>query len=339
MRIKQTTLLFLLAIVALAGGFYFIFDSFLLTTGEEIAKAWYYGEIVNLQEGQILPAIAKNQNFFEKSPFIKSVVLIDIKDPERNLFSVGEYPKAVTKNLLNEATKNKDMLTSFRSGFLAHRVLARLPANNGLFIIYEISSNFLIWSYFFTLAISLLFVIYLISITTKVTNSERKKQEQLRTDLLGRLAHDINSPLLAISGLSLKVKKIDNELHLRIEQATESIRRLFAQTGKLDRKLLENSISASVTDEDIELIPLAPALLEFLIQKRSEYLSEAGLKFDFSIPDNTHDKFVKINLDEFKRHLSNILKNAIEATRSELKKEISIVVLNSVRLNNSWVIC
>ena len=199
----------LLAVSMLSCGLYFIFDKFLSVTGSEIVKAWYYGEIVNLQEGQVLSAIVKNQNLFEKSPFIRAVILVDPKIPDRSLFSVGELSKPISARILNQVQQNKETITDIREGFLSYVIVAKLPGRNGLFIVYEISSQFLILSYWVLVGIIIVFVMYLIGLTIRVTNFERKKREDLRTDLLRRLAHDVNSPLLAISGLSLKVKKLD----------------------------------------------------------------------------------------------------------------------------------
>ena len=323
----------LLAVSMLSCGLYFIFDKFLSVTGSEIVKAWYYGEIVNLQEGQVLSAIVKNQNLFEKSPFIRAVILVDPKIPDRSLFSVGELSKPISARILNQVQQNKETITDIREGFLSYVIVAKLPGRNGLFIVYEISSQFLILSYWVLVGIIIVFVMYLIGLTIRVTNFERKKREDLRTDLLRRLAHDVNSPLLAISGLSLKVKKLDSNIHLGIEQATESIRSLFAQTDKMDKKLLaEQKTSVAAIDEDIEPVPLIAVLMEFVAQKRSEYSSEENLEINFSATDESAMKFVKINADEFKRHLGNLLKNSVESTKETPSKKIEINVSTNPEL-------
>ena len=317
-RKLPASILSILAVSILSCGLYFIFDKFLSVTGSEIVKAWYYGEIVNLQEGQILPAIVKNKNLFEKSPFIRAVVLVDPKLPERNLFSVGELSKPISVRVLSLAQQNNEMITDHREGFLDYIIVAKLPGRNGLYIVYEIWSQFLIWSYFAIVGIITIFVMYLIGLTIRVTNLERKKRDDLRTDLLRRLAHDVNSPLLALSGLSIKVKKIDHNIHAGIERATESIRKLFAQTDKMDKKLLENGkISISAIDEDVEAVPLVATMKEFIAQKRGEYSAEENLEIAFSATEESTNKFVKINFEEFKRHFANLLKNSVEATKDQ----------------------
>ncbi len=239
--------LFLISNAILAVGLYFVFDRFLLTTGEEIVKAWYYGDIVNLQEGQLLPSIAKNQNLLQNSSFIQSVVLVDVKDPERALFSLGASD-GVPANLLKKATFGASPFSRSRSGFLAHMILAKLPGNGDLVLAYRISSSVLISGFLFVLGLSILFVAYLMGLTVKITNVERARRENLRADILKRLSHDLQSPLLSLSSLSLKVKKFDNELYSRFEQAVDSIRQMVSQTTKVDRQV-SCRISPSLTTQ------------------------------------------------------------------------------------------
>jgi signal transduction histidine kinase len=311
--------LYLAAILFLSFGLYLIFDQFLFITGKEIVKSWYHGELVSLQEGQILPAIAKNQSVFNKSPFIRSVVVVDSKEPGRNLFSVGVQRFKVTDELLKSSEENDDTVLGHREGFLSMNVIAKIPGKNDLHIIYEISSRFLIWSYFGCVSIGILFISYLIGITVRIGNIERKKRDELRSDLIRRLAHDINSPILALSGISMQVRKLDEKLHFRIERITESIRSLFAQTDKVDREILKvdanpsNEMAEYIINRDFELIPIVPVLLEIFNQMRSEFSLEAIVDFKIDISSVETDIFVQINVEEFKRHFSNLIKNSIEA--------------------------
>lgn len=332
----STVALFSSSILVLSIGLYFIFERFLGVTGDEIVKAWYYGEMVELQEGQVLPAIAKNQGVLENSPFIKSVKLIDVNDPYRSLFAIGEKSYFIDIKNLELSTKSSEKLTRFRSGFLANTILARIPGNNNLIIIYEISSHLLIWSYFLAVALGILFVVYLMGITIRISNFERQKRESLRTDLLARLAHDIDSPLLTISNLSLKIKKIDKELHHQLEKASESIRGLLFQTSKADKKLLNEEIASnSAIDMDLTDTPLVPVLTEFMVTKRREYSDLCVLNLSFKAAEDLQDVFVKINLDDFKRHLSNIFKNSIEATSGQVDQKI---ILQVSRQNDEVII-
>jgi signal transduction histidine kinase len=311
--------LYLAAILFLSFGLYLIFDQFLFIAGKEIVKSWYHGELVSLQEGQILPAIAKNQSVFNKSPFIRSVVVVDSKEPGRNLFSVGVQRFKVTDELLKSSEENEDSVLGHREGFLSMNVIAKIPGKNDLHIIYEISSGFLIWSYFGCVGIGILFISYLIGITVRIGNIERKKRDELRSDLIRRLAHDINSPILALSGISMQVRKLDERLHLRIERIAESIRSLFAQTDKVDREILNvdanplSEMAEYIINRDFEQVPIVPVLLEIINQMRSEFSLETITTFKLDTGDVETDIFVNINVEEFKRHFANLIKNSIEA--------------------------
>jgi hypothetical protein len=78
---------------------------------------------------------------------------------------------------------------------------------------------------------------------------------------------------LAISGISMQVRKIDTDLHNRLEKSIEGIRQLFAQTDKMDKKILEGADTEKFEFEpkiaivqDTKSVPLAPILKEFVNQ-------------------------------------------------------------------------
>lgn len=324
MRHRLRMALFSAAFLILSFGLYFIFSNFLSATGKEIVKAWYHGQIVNLQEGQILPAIAKNQNLLENSPFLKAVIVIDSKIPEKPLFAIGQSIE-LSPSFINASTLNENVEDQ-ANGFLSRLISAKLPGSHGLVIIYEVRSDFLIFSYLLSVAIGTCFLAYLIRMTVQVVDYERRKREDLRSDLLKRLAHDINSPLLTISSLSLKAKKLDLSLHQGLEEAAASIRNLFIHTDKIDKKLLSNQNFLKVAvDDETDWFPACAVITELISHKRPEFLSEKNLSFDL-LMDIDVNQVIKINLEEFKRHLSNLLKNAVEATAASRQRRIEIRV-------------
>ncbi len=329
MFVKTRTLsaiLFIVANAIMICGLYFVFDQFLRTTGEEIVKAWYHGEIVNLQEGQILPAIAKNQSLLEKSPFVRSVVLLDVNDPERSLFSLGKVEAVPAKQLKSALTGVKPLQT-FRSGFFSHLILAKLPGNRGLVLAYRISSTFLAWTYLCVVGVSILFVTYLMGFTAKIVNVERKRREQLKLDLLKRLSHDLQSPLLSISGLSLKLRSINHDLHLKLEQSMASIRQLLDHTTKVEQGWvdeIENSDAAF--DKEVDVLPIVAVMKEIVAKKRAELSHVPNLILSFDFSETALSKCARINRIEFERHIANLIKNSVEAMDGQESPEIKIGV-------------
>lgn len=324
---QKTISLFVISIFVVAVALYTVFDRFLMTTGEEIVKAWFHGDFVALQEGQIYSSISKNQNVFQKSPFIRAVVLVDASQPDRFLFSVGTQNKDISAYLERKKRDTTSAISSFRSGFLSNSIVVALPGKSQLFLIYDISSSFLIWSYLATVALGIFFVTYLIWITKSVAEKERVKREQIRTDLFRRLAHDINSPLLAISSVACQLNKMDRQLNTTLEKATESIRRILVQTDKVNTDIttqvqIEDLESQMAFDRESELVPFAAMLTDLLQTKRSEYSSLENLSIECVGLNSISDVFVKLNVDEFRRHFSNILKNAVEATSKVTRPKI-----------------
>lgn len=326
-RSLPSMLLFFFSILITSGALYFLFDNFLKTTSEEIVKAWYYGEIVNLQEGQILPAISKNQNLFSRSPYIRAVVLLDRKDPERPLFSVGELSFKEISEKITQASYNNNNIVSLRLGFLSRNVVAKLPAQNDLVIVYEFSSTVLIWSYFLSVAIGIISVLYLFISAKRIAKLEEVNKEKIRRDIVGRLSHDLNSPLLMLSSISLQAKNYDFQLHQKLEAVAGNIRRIFSQSERLEKQLESDSkTTPTAINNETTLVPIAAALIEIINQKRAEFSLISHVDVQMDIDSEAAREFVKINKDEFIRHISNILVNAMEATKDSIDPRIKVTL-------------
>ncbi len=314
-RKVPSLVLFLCAVVGTSGSLYFLFDNFLKNTSEEIVKAWYYGEIVNLQEGQILSAISKNQNLFSRSPYIRAVVLIDRKDPDRPLFSVGELSVGDLSSRIEAAENEKASIISFRLGFLSRNVLVKLPNSSDLFIIYEVSSSLLVWSYFLAVALGILSALYLIIFAFRVARRDERRKEEIRLDITKRLSHDLNSPLLTLSSISMQIKKRDLQAHHKLEAVSANIRRLFAQSVKLEERLARNEeVNAVAIDAEKSPVPIAAVLSELILHKRSEFSLLAGVELNLDIKHPAESAFAELSHEEFVRHIHNLLQNSLEAT-------------------------
>lgn len=326
-RSIPSLILFLVAILVTSSALYLLFDNFLKTTSEEIVKAWYYGEIINLQEGQILPAISKNQNLFSRSPYIRAVVLIDRNDPERPLFSVGELSSKNLSEKIVQAGRNNNNIVSLRLGFLSRNVVAKLPVKNDLIIVYEFSSTVLIWSYLLSVAVGILSVLYLFIFAKRIAKREEENKEKIRRDIVGRLSHDLNSPLLMLSSLSLQAKSIDFQLHQKLEAVAGNIRRIFNQTERLEKQLeRESQDNPTAIDKETSLVPLAAVVTELVNQKRAEFSLISQVDLQLEIAPQAAPVFVNINKDEFIRHISNILVNAVEATKDSSSPTIKVAL-------------
>lgn len=319
---RWTAGLFSVSVLVLAVALYGIFDQFLGATGDEIVKAWYFGQMVDLQEGQILPAIAKNHSLFENSPFIRSVVLIDKNEVDRPLFAVGELTKPISAKDLKGLAPDSEKITRKRIGFLENIVTARIPGPHDLYIVYTVTSSLLSWTYFLTLALGVLFVAYLMGITIKISNSERNRREGIRADIVSRLAHDLNSPLLVLSNLSLKANKLDSRLHDQLETVGQSIRTLLDQTETTNQRLnAEASSPVLAVANDTQEVPLLAVLMEFIASKRAELAPADDIKIEFDYDSNVEHSFVKANVEDLRRHLTNIIKNALDSMSERRQRE------------------
>ncbi len=73
-------------------------------------------------------------------------------------------------------------------------------------------------------------------------------------------------------------------------------------------------------------MPIVAVIKELVIEKRAELSDVQGLNIDLSFSQNSVDKCVRLNLMELKRHFSNLIKNAVEATEGRDLREIRVAI-------------
>ncbi|MDR3490980.1 MAG: HAMP domain-containing sensor histidine kinase [Gammaproteobacteria bacterium] len=127
-----------------------------------------------------------------------------------------------------------------------------------------------------------------------------------------QVAHDIRSPLAALDVATAAISSIPEEQRLIVRNATQRINdianNLLIQRRKGD---IEKVSNMSISTEKVSLI--FSMLDTLLSEKRAEY-GGLSIQFDLNIEDGAHMIFSKVNPIEFKRMISNIINNSVEAT-------------------------
>lgn len=165
----------------------------------------------------------------------------------------------------------------------------------------------------------------LIQLSKKLSNyiqqrDEQKKQiDQLNfraslADIVARVAHDIRSPLTAINTAVSNVPQIPENCRVMIKNASKRINdianNLLAQSR--NNLPLENNVEIDKT--------ILPELIFLVIdqivsEKRYEYYN-SKIEIQLNIEKYAYNCFSKIHLSSFKRVLSNLINNSIEAINS-----------------------
>lgn len=176
--------------------------------------------------------------------------------------------------------------------------------------------------------------IYLFFIFSKLFRYATNKIQEQQSALLNQreleavalmssqVAHDIRSPLSALSMIASSLKEIPEEKRILIRNATQRINDIaneLLQKGNI----LNKSIQIASTLEEVKFqdersiidlkVEFIPALVDILIsEKRMQYREYAGLEIDVDLQDS-FGAFAQINSNELKRVISNLVNNSIEA--------------------------
>jgi len=167
-------------------------------------------------------------------------------------------------------------------------------------------------------------------------HKEKKNiEKQHRAVLLGRMAaqvaHDIRSPLAAISILteSCAVMPEDQRINLR-----EAVGRIHDIANQL---LEKHHVSSNLFISDKPFLPVLvfEAIAFVLSGKRLEFRHK-NVTFDFKCDSNVYFSFIYAYATEFKRVISNLINNAVEAI--DVEQGTVFIALQKDVENNQLII-
>lgn len=131
-----------------------------------------------------------------------------------------------------------------------------------------------------------------------------------RNKIFRKVSHDIRSPVTALNMLAQNLDSIPEEPRLLLRSATSRINDIANQLLDKSRPQGTGARNGSGTRRP-ELIS---ALLEVLVsEKRVQTRSKSGVEIRLNLASDSYGLFSVVDSAEFKRMLSNLLNNAIEA--------------------------
>jgi signal transduction histidine kinase len=124
-----------------------------------------------------------------------------------------------------------------------------------------------------------------------------------------QVAHDIRSPLAALNAVASQLYALPEELRILVRSA---IQRIEDITHDLSTKKYKEQ-ETDFIDKEVST-QLISGLIEGLVsEKRIQFRDKQGLVIDASNSSEAYGLFAKINIVEFKRVLSNLINNSVEA--------------------------
>ena len=160
-------------------------------------------------------------------------------------------------------------------------------------------------------------------LTKHISTSKTMAEMQAANEVAHQVAHDIRSPLAAlrmtVESMSSVVDEKKRTLFSAIERINDIANDLVSQAPV---SLAKEDLSLSIKPELISVL-----LDQIISEKRMQYREKSGIKFKLNVSKNAHLIFSKISNKEFKRSLSNIIDNSVEAMKTSgvISVELSII--------------
>jgi len=124
-----------------------------------------------------------------------------------------------------------------------------------------------------------------------------------------QVAHDIRSPLTSLAIIAESCKHIPESDRITLRKIATSIGDI---ANNLSTRYKPDDPQTHTAGQIVQLIPASLALSEILSEKKYQY-KHSPVKFNYSIEQDANFTFIKVEPIEFKRMISNLVNNAVEA--------------------------
>ncbi len=143
----------------------------------------------------------------------------------------------------------------------------------------------------------------------QIKTMEEKKRFKLISQMARQVSHDIRSPLTALDMATSKLENIPEENRIIIKGAVQGIKDIA--NGLLKVKEDEKESNSSNIETSSELI--SPLIESILTEKRAQFRNKIDIDIISDLDPDSYGLFSKMNRVEFRRVLSNLINNAVEA--------------------------
>lgn len=158
----------------------------------------------------------------------------------------------------------------------------------------------------------------------KIKSTEREKQQE-QFMKLAQVAHDIRSPLAALNVFLSLTSELPEDKRVLARNAIYRIQDIANNLVKKQQNIFQNCPSEHI-DEPMS-VQFISNLIEVLVsEKRLQFKDKHNILIEFNSDHDSYGIFSFIQANEFKRMLSNLINNAIEAIEEKGSILISLVL-------------
>lgn len=165
----------------------------------------------------------------------------------------------------------------------------------------------------------------------KLENESRNiqlEQQKKFFDVSKQVAHDIRSPLASLLMIVRSCTDIPEAERIALREAAMGIEDI---ANNLLNKYVNKPTEAVSNNEERKPKLVSAVLLQIITDKKFQY-KDLPIKFISDFADSSHFSFIKIAPSSFRRMLSNLINNAVDAIN---KSEAKVTV--KLSSNNEWV--
>ena len=145
----------------------------------------------------------------------------------------------------------------------------------------------------------------------------RLKTEAAVGQIASQVAHDIRSPLAALTVAEKDFASLPEDTRVMIRSAVGRIRDIANHLIEKNRAASNSGTSIhATTQQAVEeaTVQLLPSIIEGIItEKRMQFRPKMGIEIDGRLDASSYGLFALIQPGEFKRVLSNLVNNSVEA--------------------------
>lgn len=154
----------------------------------------------------------------------------------------------------------------------------------------------------------------------------RLEHARVAVETAEHVAHDIRSPLAALDMLLKLSPTVAEGQRILLRTAVNRIREIASNLLDQSRQLRGTALSDPTGDANAPaVVPEAVwSLLETILpEKQHQYRPRAGVVIELLQPERAYPLFVAVDANLFRRALSNLLDNAVEAIPTSGRVEVS----------------
>lgn len=167
-------------------------------------------------------------------------------------------------------------------------------------------------------------------IMQEYTLSLKVEINESRAYLAAQVAHDIRSPLVALDAALKNTAELPEKKRIIVRHAVNRIRDIANNLLEKNRQqagtpaAVNTAVGVHVTGEPPTVHLLSSLIDPVITEKRLSFESKPGINIDFKLTQESYGLFARLQPVEFRRMLSNLVNNAVEALGDKGAVDVSL---------------